>query len=89
MTYLKICKQTKPEKYYSEHGFMAIEEAEKNLDYERTQCMMGHIDGRKQKTYDKLYSEWHSYFVKVLPSHIDESSYMTPEEVQSYLERHA
>ena len=87
MTTIEICKKTTPQQLYYDEGFVSLEERLKNLDLERTQCMMGGIDGRKQKTYDKLYPIWKSYFDKVLPKHINDSSYMNPVQVKSYLER--
>ncbi len=87
MYYLNICKPTTPQEYYSQHGFSPLEEAVKNLEVERVECVMGHIDGRKQITYDKLYPIWKSYFDQVLPNHINDSSYMSSEQVQKYIQR--
>ena len=89
MNFLDICKQTTPEEYYSQYGFTAIEEAEKNLSIERTQCFIGKTDRRKLKSYDKIYPLWKSFFFKVLPNHINDSYYMTPEQVQNLLKKHS
>lgn len=89
MNYLEICKQTTPQKLYHDEGFGSLEGAVKNLGIERSDCISGYIDGRRLKSYDKLYSIWKSYFDKVLPNHINESSYMNAEQVQSYLKRNA
>lgn len=87
MTMIDICKKTTPQQLYYDEGFVSLEEIVKNLEIERTECMMGGIDGRKQKTYDKWYPIWKSYFNQVLPNHINDSFYMNPVQVKSYLER--